>query len=356
MMAMGDVLQPNLIAPIQWRIVIPMAIVAMVLVVVGCVCVGAVDDVETLGWLLRAKMVALGIGLVAFLALTSRPRGSEGEAGEPVRRRIAELEATVAQRTHMLQEAYLDMKSLELVKETFLSNMSHEMRTPLTSIMAAEEILSSYADETPETREEFLNIIRQESGRLLELICKLLDLAKLEANALRLHYEPVDICELVEESVGSILSQRPEFANSVDVTMPIDSVVCQCDRDRIARVLHSMLENALRYSPDCGGVQVTVALATGRISIAVEDEGERTAERFNDMFEGECVDRRSTAGSPFVGYPIAERLAGMHGGTLTPEQSDSGGTVVTLLLPMGPTQARAPTEAVRVQKLALQGS
>ena len=83
--------------------------------------------------------------------------------------------------------------------------------------MAAEEILSNYPEECPETREEFLNIIRVESNRLLGLMGKLLDLAKLEAKALRLDYQKVDIAALAAHTAESILSQRPNRPTQIEI-------------------------------------------------------------------------------------------------------------------------------------------
>jgi signal transduction histidine kinase len=353
---MREVVRNSESAEIQWSIVVPVGLAVTVFVTAGCACVGAVDDLELLAWLLRLGMIATGMALVVFVALTTRRAAvSVGDAADGSEsRRVEELEAKLADRTRMLQEAYHDMHSLDRVKEAFLSNLSHEMRTPLTSIMAAEEILTSYADERPETRDEFLNIIRQESTRLLGLMGKLLDLVKLEAKALHLHYEDVDICQLVEETVGSMLSQRPDLARNVEVERPTDPVYCECDRERVARVMHSMLENAVRYSPVGDTVQVTIALDGDQVSVIVEDTGDRTDERFSDMFEGECADRRSTAGIPFLGHPIAERLASMHGGSLTPQRTASGGTAVTLLLPRRYVEGAGTTDSDA--KLAAQTS
>lgn len=261
------------------------------------------------------------------------------------RENIATLQARLEERTKLLQEAYLDMDSLDRVKDTFLSNLSHEMRTPLTSILAAEEILSNFGDEDPTTRKEFLEIIHQESTRLLDLIGKLLDLAKLEAKALQLNHSRVDLCDLVDglaTEAGASASLRDGNVQ-VSVDLPSTEVYCECDPERIARVVQSMLENAIRFSPAGGEVRVAIRCKPRQALVSVTDQAPVSDDRFTDMFES----RSAYAGAgadpddprPFLGHPIAQKLAHMHGGTLEHGPSGDGGTVVVLQLPTEQTSS-----------------
>jgi signal transduction histidine kinase len=252
----------------------------------------------------------------------------------------------------MLQEAYLDMDSLDRVKDTFLSNLSHEMRTPLTSILAAEEILTNFGDEDPDTRREFLQIIHLESTRLLDLIGKLLDLAKLEAKALQLNYTEVDLGELVGElvSVARGAARCAEGVVRIAADLPGTPLECECDSERVSRVVRSMLENAIRFSPPDGEVQVSMRQAGDMVTISVTDEASVSVDRFTDLFES--VTAYAGAGAdpadqrPLLGYPIAQKLATMHGGTLEHGTHGQGGTVVTLRLPVGVRESKSvPTPA-----------
>lgn len=246
---------------------------------------------------------------------------------------LASLQTRLRERSRLLQDAYLDMDSMDRAKDAFLSNISHEMRTPLTSILAAEEILSNFGDEDPLTRKEFLDIIHQESTRLLGLIGKLLDLAKLEAKALQLHHEEVDMNQVVSELVANTLSQHKQGDLDIQIEAPATTISCECDKERIARIIHSMLECAIHHNPADASIALRIDHDDQSVSITIADQGEHTSTRFTDMFDGmktgldDAIDTR-----PFIGYPIAQKLAVMHGGSLQPAASENG-TTVTLTLP-----------------------
>ena len=141
-----------------------------------------------------------------------QPHGSApaGEARQKIQRHSRLLEKRVDERTKQLQEAYHDLQALERAKDGFLSSLSHEMRTPLTSIMAACEILSQYADDDPQTRKEFLYIIQHESQTLLTLIGQLLDLAKLEARALQLQVTSSPMDRLITDVLDRVQARANE--------------------------------------------------------------------------------------------------------------------------------------------------
>ncbi len=256
---------------------------------------------------------------------------------------LASLETRLRERSRLLQNAYLDMDSMDRAKDAFLSNISHEMRTPLTSILAAEEILSNFGDEDPHTRKEFLDIIHQESTRLLSLIGKLLDLAKLEAKALQLHHEEVNMNQVVNELIVNTISQHSQGDLDIQIETAPTTTTCECDKERIARILQSMLECAIHHNPAGGPIALRIDHDDQNVSITISDQGEHTPTRFRDMFDGmkagfdDTIDNR-----PFIGYPIAQKLAAMHGGSLQPAASENG-TIVTLTLPR--LQATKPAAA-----------
>jgi signal transduction histidine kinase len=267
------------------------------------------------------------------------------ETQQEIRRHSDLLEQRVQERTEALAAAYEDLRSLERAKDGFLSSLSHEMRTPLTSIIAAEEILSDYADDNKEAREEFLAIVHQESQNLLAMINQLLDVAKLEAQALRLDLTKVDMRELLREVCSQANKRATDQGVRLQTFLPRTPVSCTCDRDRIHRVIQTLVHNALRFSQPSETIRVT--LRTDETAVAVQvidaaeprDEDVRLEAVQNIPRGGEIISNTSTGFA--LGLPISLRLVNAHGGRLSGRRTNKGINVFTVLLPLEP--ATEPT-------------
>lgn len=248
---------------------------------------------------------------------------------------IRVLQTRLEERSRMLDEAYVEMETLDRAKDTFLSNLSHEMRTPLTSIIAAEEILTEFTDDDPDARARFLAIIYSESQRLLVLIDELLDLAKIEAKAMQLNFKEVDICLLTDQIAAQVFAQTHDKKVALSITKPTEAVRCECDPDRMGRIVRGMVENAFQASPDLGTVRIEVLRVGPWARIVVEDDTPFSMERSSDVL-GACNPSshdNMTSAAPF-GTAIVEKLTKAHGGTLTQGLSKSNGRVVELSLPV----------------------
>ena len=262
------------------------------------------------------------------------------ETQQEIRRHSDLLEQRVQERTEALDAAYEDLRSLERAKDGFLSSLSHEMRTPLTSIIAAEEILSDYADDNKEAREEFLAIVHQESQNLLAMINQLLDVAKLEAQALRLDLTKVDMRELLREVCFQANKRATDQGVRLQTFLPRTPVFCTCDRDRIHRVIQTLVHNALRFSEPSQIIRVL--LRTDETAIAVQviddakprDEDVRLEAVENVPRGGEIISNTSTGFA--LGLPISLRLVNAHGGKLSGRRTTKGINVFTVLLPLEP--------------------
>lgn len=271
------------------------------------------------------------------------------ETQQEIRRHSDLLEQRVHERTEELAAAYEDLRSLERAKDGFLSSLSHEMRTPLTSIIAAEEILSDYAADDKEAREEFLGIVHQESQNLLGMINQLLDVAKLEAQALRLDLTKVDMRELVREVCGEASTKAADQGVRLQTFLPKTSVFCTCDRERIQRVIQTLVHNALRFSNPTQTVRVLLKTDQTAMAIQVIDEA---APRDEDV-RLEAVENvprgaeifSSTSTGFALGLPISLRLVNAHGGRLSGHRTEKGVNVFLVLLPL--EQAAEPEPAAR---------
>ncbi|MHC4852220.1 MAG: sensor histidine kinase [Planctomycetota bacterium] len=267
------------------------------------------------------------------------------ETQEEIRRHAGLLEQRVQERTQELQAAYEDLRSLERAKDGFLSSLSHEMRTPLTSIIAAEEILSDYADDNQEAREEFLAIVHQESQNLLAMINQLLDVAKLEAQALRLDLAHVDMRALLREVCSEASKRAKDQGVKLRTFLPKTDVVCVCDRDRIKRVVQTLVHNALRFST--ASQVIRVMLKTDETAMVVQvideappsDEDVRLEAVSNVPRGGDIISTTSTGFA--LGLPISIRLVNAHGGKLQGYRTANTTNVFTVLLPLTQEAAAA---------------
>ncbi len=186
----------------------------------------------------------------------SRARSkSESRRSSEVRRINDDLDRRVRERTADLKKAYEGLKKADQLKDSFLSSVSHELRTPLTSIRSFAEILLQYEDEAPETRREFVEIIRVESERLARLINDFLDLSKIQAGKMVYNDGLVSVEEIIRDVTKSQhqLFREKSLRMTLDIDPDLPPVFA--DRDRIQQVITNLLANAVKFSSSGGEVR-----------------------------------------------------------------------------------------------------
>ena len=225
------------------------------------------------------------------------------------------------------------------MKDEFLSSMSHELLTPLTSIQSFSEILlTSGPDE--EQLPEFLGIIHQESNRLTRRLTDLLDLSRIEGGKVSFGRESVDLKEALREAYGSLAGEFETKGVAAHITTSRVSPVVVCDRTWITRAFESLLSNAVKFSDEGGEVEVEVR-EDGRYALAsVSDQGCGIAPEYQTLiFErfkqiGDLLtDKPAGAG---LGLPLARLIVEAHGGSIQVESEPGSGARFTIALPLEP--------------------
>jgi PAS domain S-box-containing protein len=227
---------------------------------------------------------------------------------------------------------------LDQQKDAFLALASHELRTPVTSIrgfsqLALREVQRS---RTKNSRlDRALSIIREQTDHLSRLIADLLNVSQLQSDKLPVHPQAVDLNELVREVVANAQLASPDL--ECDLDLPADATIVDADRYLIQEVLTILLENAMKYSPESGAVEVKVALAGGEAVTSVrdfgvgipEDQQGRVFDRFFRATNAGVGPRNGLGLGLFIARSIVER----HGGRIWLESTQGVGSTFFFALP-----------------------
>ncbi len=222
-------------------------------------------------------------------------------------------------------------------KTSFVSNVSHELKTPLTSIRMYAELLGSDRVRDPAKQRQYLGIIATESQRLTRLVNNVLDFSRLEQGRRKFHLDVVNIKTAIRDSVEAMRSRLESAGISIEEPVaPPEEVTVAADRDALSQVLLNLLDNAIKYSASGKEITFDIRCLDGTCEVRVMDRGPGIPERHrNRLFEKFYrVDSSLTASQPGsgLGLSIARRLMEGMGGSLRFEPRDGGGSVFVLTL------------------------
>lgn len=226
-------------------------------------------------------------------------------------------------------------------KSQLLSTVSHELRTPLSSIKGfATTLLRQDVRWDETTQRDFLRIIEEEADRLTEIIDNLLDMSQLEAGALRVEKEPIQLRTLIREVVDE-MRMRTE-AHWFVMDLPAELPLVLADSRRIRQVFHNLLENAIKYSKG-GQITVSCEVESENVVVSVTDQGEGIpAEYLGQVFERFFqIDGASTrrVGGSGLGLSISRGIIHAHGGRIWAESTLGQGSTFRFTLPLAKADA-----------------
>ena len=256
--------------------------------------------------------------------------GEVGQLERTFNTMAASLERTVAD----LEERNQTLFESEQVKSELVSNVSHELRTPLASVLGFSSLMLD-RDLPPEETKRYLEVIRSEARRLAALLNDLLDLQRVEQEALDLRSEQVDLNDLLATQVTLYSAQSDEHELRFQPAEEVLTV--RGDRDRLAQVVGNLLSNAIKYSPDGGVVEVTAASIGDEAWIWVRDEGlgipgGHQEQIFTKFFRGDVGRELGIAGTG-LGLVLARQIIEAHGGQIGFDSESGRGSTFWLQLP-----------------------
>ncbi|WP_102263832.1 two-component system histidine kinase PnpS [Mesobacillus jeotgali] len=229
-----------------------------------------------------------------------------------------------------------ELKKLEQMRKDFVANVSHELKTPITSIKGFSETLLDGAMHDKATLEAFLEIILKESDRLQVLIQELLDLSKIEQHGFRLTNGRVDLVKEANEVIEILKGKAAQKDIMLKLSQPSEEAVIEGDPDRLKQVLINLVSNAITYTPNGGSVEISLTDQENSISVVVKDSGigiekseiTRIFERFYRVDKA----RSRNSGGTGLGLAIVKHIVEAHKGHIEVDSQIGKGTTFTIKL------------------------
>jgi signal transduction histidine kinase len=285
--------------------------------------------------------VAVGATRLAGGDLSLRlEEGGPGEVGELTRAFNAMAEALEGGRTE-LEEQNARLRQSEELKSELVSIVSHEVRTPLASVLGFTSLLL-HRDVDPATRRDYLEIIDAQGRRLAALLDDFLNVQRIEEGQLDLVEERVDVAAILHEQTQLFRAQSPRHTLALSVSS--EPLPVRGDAGRLAQVIGNLLSNAIKYSPDGGVVEVVGENEDGVVFVSVSDEGvgipEDQQERiFTKFFRGDAA--ASGISGTGLGLAFARAVVEAHGGRIAFKSEPGRGSTFWVELPRAdPIQVR----------------
>lgn len=227
-----------------------------------------------------------------------------------------------------------DLEQMENLRQEFISNVSHEIQSPLASIRGFAQVLQSNEQASLEESRLYLSIIQAESARLSKLSDSLLQLAVLDSEGLKLERRPYRLDKQIRDL---ILACEPQWrSKKIDMEASLDEVTCTLDEDRMSQVWLNLFHNSIKFTPEGGKVKVVLRQHGETVEVRITDTGigipeaerQRVFERF---YKADKSRDRSIKGSG-LGLSIVKKIVDLHGGRIQVSGHPGAGTTVTVSL------------------------
>ncbi|MFH1338618.1 MAG: ATP-binding protein, partial [Candidatus Omnitrophota bacterium] len=230
-----------------------------------------------------------------------------------------------------------EIRRLEVVRRDFVANVSHELKTPLTSIKGfVETLLDEGALEDKENSLHFLRIIRTHADRLDALVNDLLDLSRLESQEISLEKDKISLKDLADDVLASFKSQLKEKEITPKNDLPAD-LSPRAGREEMRRVLINLIDNAVKFNSEKGHVRIYSQDMDDKVKVVIEDSGagipEKDVPRIFERFYRVDKARSRELGGTGLGLSIVKHIVELHGGSVGVESTENLGSKFWFTLP-----------------------
>jgi two-component system sensor histidine kinase ResE len=222
----------------------------------------------------------------------------------------------------------------------FVANVSHELKTPLTSIQGfAQAILDGTAD-SDEARQKAAQVIYDESGRMHRMVLDLLDLARLDSGTADITMSPVKMIALLNAVAEKFSPQSQRAGVQIKVESVENLPAVTADGDRLAQVFTNLVDNALKFTPQGGSILLHVSVVNGEMRVAVSDTGmgisaEVQKHIFERFYQADPARKGGEKHGAGLGLAIASEIVQAHGGRISVRSRQGEGATFEVFLPLG---------------------
>jgi signal transduction histidine kinase len=244
---------------------------------------------------------------------------------------IGELASQFNHMAARLESSFQQLAEERDALRRFITDASHELRTPITALKNFNSLLLDTASEDPDTRDEFLTESQVQIERLEWITGNLLDISRLDSGLVELDLSEHDLCEIIEGVLVPFEPLAEEKGIAMSTDLPESPCTFTCDRGRLEIALSNLLENALKFTPQGGVVEVGLPCQDG-IQVWVRDTGEGIQpEDLPHIFERFYRGRGQAEAGSGLGLAIVKSIVEAHGGEVGVESTPGEGTTVRLI-------------------------
>lgn len=235
----------------------------------------------------------------------------------------------------------LRQKRLSEVKTDFINNMTHELKTPISTISLSTDMLTRHAESEKIEKAHilrFVQIIKSENDRLKNQVEKVLQIATLSPDKMNLNMQPIDIHKLIESTISSVVLRLEERQGSIDIEKRAHSFTVNGDPVHLSNVIFNLLDNAIKYSESDPKIVISTRNTTGGIEITVKDNGigipkEHLKSIFEKFFRVPTGDMHNVKGFGLGLYYVRTVLEAHHG-HISAKSEHRAGSIFTLTIPL----------------------
>lgn len=230
-----------------------------------------------------------------------------------------------------------EQQAVENSRREFVANVSHELKTPLTTVKSyVETILENDVDK--ETRNNFLKVINKEADRMTRLVRDLLVLSRLDSKIIAQNNEYINVSDLINDVIESQLIEIQKHGHDITFHCVNELPLVYIDRDRLSQIITNIISNAVKYTPENGKIEVFASFLYGNVYIKVKDNGigipEEDLERIFERFYRVDKARSREQGGTGLGLAIAREMIMSFGGDILIESRQDEGTEVCIVVPV----------------------
>ena len=240
------------------------------------------------------------------------------------------------------------LKDLEATRRSFVANVSHELRSPLTSMKG---FLEAMQDGTigPEEHEKYIGVVLSETRRMAGMVNDLLDLARIESGKTALKLEIFDINELIRRTLITFEARIYEHHMEVDVKFAQEQYYVEADSAQISQVLRNIIDNAIKYSPDDSKLRIATYAMRREIYVSIQDSGQGIPEEdiphvFDRFYKVEKAHTPTKQSGTGLGLSIVKRIIDQHNQTITLKSAKGKGSTFTFTLKRAPVPKRSTSD------------